>query len=114
MGSRRLLVVIKRVGNMAMHWFTLALILLSHQAYANGQCSEDFIKKTVDNGNIVMRSSGAVFEVMSGDNIDSMLWVPASNLLICSSVVPYQGKNYEVWTLINTDEGGKVSAFKLK
>lgn len=79
-----------------------------------GRCSDDFLRTNVNRGEMLITGSGAVFQVLAGDKIDAMLWLPATTLLLCSRNVSYKGKDYEVWTVINTDDNEKVDAFRLK
>jgi hypothetical protein len=78
-------------------------------------CDEDTLSEKSESGEILMMMSGAVFEVLPGDQIDSALWLPPEDVLICSSVVTMRGKQYVVYDIINTDEHGeKVGATRLR
>ena len=59
-----------------------------------------------------MTLSGRLFETLAGDSIDAMLWLPVSSLLVCGpNSFTYQGKNYDIYKIVNTDDGEKVDAF---
>lgn len=116
-----------RIWGMGKNWekprvekirWTLALvILLLTTGYASAQgrnCLDDFLSSKSDNGDILVTGTGAVFQVLAGDEIDAMLWLPSTRLLLCSKSVVYKGKAYELWTIINTDDSEKVDAFRLK
>ena len=58
---------------------------------------------------------GNIFKVLPGDNIDSMLWLPITDLKICGpNVIIHKGKNYQLFDIINKDDNEKVTAFKIK
>jgi len=56
------------------------------------QCSEDPIKSVTSDGEIIVMLSGAIFEVMAGDTIDSALWLPISDVMICERAMTSRGK----------------------
>lgn len=56
--------------------------------------------------------SGAVYEVMAGDNIDSALRLPAEEVTVCSRTLVYQGRSLLVFDIINKDENEKVGAIR--
>jgi hypothetical protein len=99
-----------------MPWLRLSLILLliTRSSYAQLQCIDDFLKSIDDDGKTVVTGSGMVFEVLYGDDINSMLWLPSSELIMCLSTTRHEGKGYEIWTLINISNSEKVEAFRLK
>jgi hypothetical protein len=49
-----------------------------------------------------------------GDNIDSMLWLPASDVMICVRSINVRGRNMIYYEIINTDEKEKVGAVLLR
>lgn len=51
--------------------------------------------------------SGAVYEVLPGDNINSALWLPPEDVLICEAPIMYQGRAVMIYDIINTEEGEK-------
>ena len=78
-------------------------------------CIDDSIREVSESGEIVMMLSGSVYEVLAGDEIDSMLWLPAEDVLICETTTSYQGRTYIFYQIINTAERGeKVSARGLR
>jgi len=56
------------------------------------QCGEDPIKSVTSDGGIIVMLSGAIFEVMAGDTIDSALWLPISDVMICGRAMTLRGK----------------------
>jgi len=54
------------------------------------------VRSKSDDGSILVMMSGAVYEVLPGDNIDSALWLPPEDVLICEAPIPYQGHNVMV------------------
>ena len=58
--------------------------------------------------------SGAVFEVMAGDTVDSALWLPVSAVMICQRALTVRGRAVSHYEIINLDDREKVSATKLR
>jgi hypothetical protein len=78
-------------------------------------CFDDSIRDVSQSGEVLVMLSGGVYEVLPGDEIDSALWLATDDVLICETSVPYKGKVYTIFEIINTDEQGeKVSARRLK
>jgi len=74
-------------------------------------CVEDSLSAN-NNGEFLTTLSGRLFETLAGDSIDAMLWLPVSSLLICGpNSFTYKGKNYDIYKIINTDDGETVDAF---
>lgn len=55
-----------------------------------------------DEGEIIKLEDGSLWEVMAGDTVDSMLWLPADDIVVCSG------------GLINTDDNQKISAHRIR
>jgi hypothetical protein len=85
----------------------------SPHAYAL-DCEEDTIREQADSGKLLVMMSGHVYEVLAGDEIDSMLWLPAEDVLICEKPFAYQGTTYLFYQVINKDEGESVDARLLR
>lgn len=77
-------------------------------------CLDDTVQSKTDDGSILVMMSGAVYEVLAGDNIDSALWLAPEDVLICEAPIPYQGRTVMTYDIINTDEGEKVGAQRLR
>jgi hypothetical protein len=70
-------------------------------------CEDDSLESVSDDGSILKMLSGQVFEVEAGDAIDTALWLPVDDVLVCE----IGGSAVEI---INTDENGeKASAQRL-
>ena len=83
---------------------------------ATGQardCVEDTIRRKSDDGSILVMMSGAVFEVLAGDTIDSSLWLALDDVLICEAPIVTRGKAFMIYDIINMSEHGKVGARRL-
>ncbi|MDC0093942.1 hypothetical protein OAI86_06415 [Alphaproteobacteria bacterium] len=92
---------------------TLYFIILSFTAFAS--CYEDTLMENKDSGQLLKTMMGSLFKVLPGDNIDSMLWLPITDLRICGpNLISHQGKNYQLFDIINKDDNEKVTAFKIK
>lgn len=77
-------------------------------------CDEDSIKSITDDGEIIVMLSGHVYQVLPGDDIDSMLWLPASDVMICIRSINDKGSNMIYYEIINTDDKEKVGAILLR
>lgn len=67
-----------------------AVLASSSPALAKN-CFDDSIRDVSQSGEVLVMLSGAVYEVMAGDEIDSALWLASDDVLICETSVPYQG-----------------------
>ncbi|AOJ11673.1 hypothetical protein WS62_24150 [Burkholderia sp. ABCPW 14] len=90
---------------------TLVALLASSPTYASS-CEDDDLQSKSNDGSYLFMLSGAVYEVLAGDVIDSSLWLPPSEVVICSRVVSYRGDKYTIYDIVNKDENEKVSAIK--
>jgi hypothetical protein len=77
-------------------------------------CLDDTVQSKSDDGSILVMMSGAVYEVLPGDNIDSALWLAPQDVPICEAPIVYQGRTVMIYDVINTDEGEKVGAHRLR
>jgi hypothetical protein len=91
----------------------LAIFLLTPSQVVAKNCFEDTLRKNAD-GEILITMSGMVFETLPGESFEAMLWLPVTELLICSETMVYEGKSYEVYEIINVDDGEKASAMRIK
>lgn len=78
----------------------LGAIVLTNSSYA--RCEKDWIKSKSSDGSVIVLSMGSVWEIDSMDRIDSMLWLPVDDVLVCD-------EGY----IINTGSGEKVGARQL-
>ncbi|MDX9834326.1 MAG: hypothetical protein RBT36_03830 [Desulfobulbus sp.] len=61
-----------------------------------------WIESVTSDGRIVILEDGSVWEVDPIDRIDSMLWLPVSEIVACDD------------KLINTDDGETVDALRIR
>lgn len=61
-----------------------------------------WIQSIAGNGEIIKLEDGSIWQVDGIDKVTSSIWLPISNITICGS------------SLINTDDGEKVGAKKIK
>lgn len=72
-------------------------------AHAYGSCeSGHWIKSVIDDGKIIQLEDGSLWEVSDIDTVDSALWLPISNIVICDD------------KLINTDDNEAVEATRIQ
>lgn len=64
--------------------------------------SGHWIKSKSSDGSVVVLEDNSVWEIDSIDRIDSTLWLPIENIVVCDD------------ELINSDTGDKVSATPLR
>jgi len=98
---------------------SLSIALVSRRSSQGRQeksnCYETILKSNSNSGEILITIEGHVYEVLPGDNIDSMLWLPSSDLLICGpNPFSHKGKTFQFWDVVNTDDGEKVTAQRIK
>jgi hypothetical protein len=77
-------------------------------------CDDDSIKSVTDDGDIIVMLSGHVYQVLPGDTIDAMLWLPASDVMICARSISVRERNMIYYEIINTDDKEKVGAILLR
>lgn len=62
-------------------------------------CDDDSISSVSADGSIIVTISGSVFQVDLVDQVSTMLWLPADNVLTCNDT-----------KMINVDEDGEHAA----
>ena len=78
-------------------------------------CSKDAIRSVSASGAVVVMLSGAVFQVLPGDEIDAALWLPVSDVLVCERGHNVQRRTMHYFEIVNLGEDGeKVGATKLR
>jgi len=81
----------------------IGLIGIMSFGLARADCEEGhWVKSVTDDGELVVLEDGSVWQVDPVDAIDSMLWLPTTEIVACDGM------------LINVDDGEKVSARRLK
>ncbi len=69
-------------------WVRLGLAFLLVLAFsvpaAAQSCEDDSIESVSSDGAIIVMMSGAVFRVDAGDQVDTALWLPVEDVLICN------------------------------
>ena len=69
----------------------------------SGGCEDGhWIQSIAANGKIIELEDGSIWQVDDVDTVTSSIWLPVSNVTICGSY------------LINTDDGKKINATRLK
>jgi hypothetical protein len=66
-----------------------------------------WIQKNVESGKYIILEDGSIWEIDPLEKIDSMLWLPISEITVIESSSGSPGFNY---LLINTDDGGEAHA----
>lgn len=74
----------------------------ANRSSTSGCTEEHWISSVMGDGKLINLEDGSKWEVDSVDTVDSMLWLPTEGILICGE------------RLINTDNGEKVGAKRLK
>jgi hypothetical protein len=77
-----------------------SLMLLCTDVYACD--SGHWIDAVIDDGSIVKLEDGTVWEVASYDRVDSALWLPTTDIVVCDD------------KLINTEDNESVDAKQLR
>jgi hypothetical protein len=69
---------------------------------SSGCESQHWVESVSDNGQIIQLEDGSIWEVDTGDAIDSALWLPTTDIVACED------------KLINTDDNETVSAIRIR
>jgi hypothetical protein len=78
-------------------------------------CTDDSISSVSSEGDIIKMLSGSVWEIDDVDQVDSQLWLPTEDVLICSETLADKGKAVTMYTIIDTDsDNEKVGAQRLR
>ncbi|NID06834.1 hypothetical protein HBF26_18250 [Luteibacter jiangsuensis] len=78
----------------------LALVVLPNRASA---CDSGYwVQSVADDGGIIVLNDGTIWEVSSIDKIDSALWLPMTEVVVCDD------------KLINVDDNETVEATRIK
>lgn len=78
------------------------------------ECEDDTLDKVAADGEILVMLSGAVYRVLPGDTIDSALWLPPADVIICEKKITVKGKGMLYYEIINVDDREKVGATRLR
>ncbi|HTT84073.1 MAG TPA: hypothetical protein VMF67_11370 [Rhizomicrobium sp.] len=83
-------------------------------AAQDDSCAQDTISSVSSDGRILTMVTGDAYEVLAGQEVESILWLPESDVSICAPVVPTGASAAMLYEIVNTDEHGKkVLARKL-
>ena len=78
----------------------------------SSNCQNDTLSKNSD-GEILVLSSGGVFEPLAGDKITAKLWLPQSELLLCGpNYFSFKGRDYQLFDVTNVSDGETVTAIQ--
>jgi hypothetical protein len=91
----------------------IALLFWFNVSYS-ANCKHDTLWTVSSDGQILIMLSGEVYEVLPGDEIDSQLWLPPSEVIICNKTLKVKGKLWKYYEIINLDEKEKVGAIRIK
>ncbi|MFV9683819.1 hypothetical protein ACNFD4_14145 [Pseudomonas sp. NY15367] len=84
-------------------YFSAVLTALAFSIGSAAACEDGhWIESVSSDGRIVILEDGSVWEVDAVDRIDSMLWLPVSEIVACDD------------KLINTDDGETVDAVRIR
>jgi outer membrane biosynthesis protein TonB len=68
-------------------------------------CDDDSLESVSDDGSILKMFSGQVFEIEAGDTIDTALWLPVDDVIVCEI-------GESAFEIINTDENREKASAK--
>ena len=72
-----------------------------------GVGEKHWIRQNIERGSFILLEDGSLWQVSRLDRIDAALWLRLTNVLVVRNEYGYSGFDY---TLINTDDGEKVTA----
>jgi len=79
-----------------------AILLISSVAKAAACESGHWVESVMDDGSIVKLEDGTLWQVSAGDTVDSALWLPTTEIVVCDD------------KLINTEDNETVEAKQIK
>jgi hypothetical protein len=90
--------------------FLLAIILLviTISTVAEADCWDDSLNQV--NKDILRMASGAVYQVVPRDAINSVFWLPLTSATVCDSIVDVGGALMTYYQIFNRDTGASVWA----
>jgi hypothetical protein len=90
--------------------FLLAIILLviTMSTVSEADCWDDSLNQV--NRDILVMDSGAVYQVVPSDVINSVFWLPLTNATVCDSLVDVGGELMTYYRIFNRDTGVSVWA----
>jgi hypothetical protein len=90
--------------------FLLAIILLviTISTVAEADCWDDSLNQV--NKDILRMASGAVYQVVPRDVMNSVFWLPLTNATVCDSIVDVGGELMTYYQIFNRDTGASVWA----
>jgi hypothetical protein len=81
----------------------LSLVAISVIGNVYADCETDYIKSKASDGSVLILGSGSVWEIDSIDRIDSALWLPMDDVIVCDDD-----------SIIHKDDGEKVGAKQVR
>ena len=90
--------------------FLVAVILLviTISTVAEADCWDDSLNQV--NKDILRMASGAVYQVVPRDVMNSVFWLPLTNATVCDSIVDVGGELMTYYQIFNRDTGASVWA----
>ncbi|MBF0132836.1 MAG: hypothetical protein HQL75_09665 [Magnetococcales bacterium] len=81
----------------------VAIFMVCESGISYGACEVGhWVSEKIGSGEIIRLEDGSLWEIDSIDRIDTSLWLPTDNIIICDD------------QLINSDSGDKVGATPLR
>ncbi|MDQ0010547.1 hypothetical protein J2T07_002737 [Luteibacter jiangsuensis] len=85
------------------YWRIIVIITLGATSVEALACESGYwVRSVTDDGGIIVLNDGTIWEVSSLDRIDSSLWLPMTEIVVCDD------------KLINTDDNETVEATRIK
>ena len=88
--------------------FASILLVITLSTVAEADCWDDSLKR-VDQ-DILGMASGAVYQVVPRDAINSAFWLPLTSATVCDSIVDTGGELMTYYQIFNRDTGASVWA----
>ncbi len=86
----------------------VSVCALSIETSAAEQCTQDIIEDLSMSGDVLITPAGGVYKVLLGDEVRSMLWLPASRVRICVMSISVRGKYMTMYQIFNLDNPQSV------
>lgn len=93
-------------------WLIAGWVVSCAQPVMAMVCDKDSLQEKSENGSVIITLSGHIYKVLGGE-IDVALWLPAEDILVCQTSVPYNGKSYDIYEIYNLDQRGERADARL-
>jgi hypothetical protein len=89
-------------------FLAIILLVITMSTVSEADCWDDSLNQV--NKDILRMASGAVYQVVPSDVMNSVFWLPLTNATVCDSTVDVGGELMTYYQIFNRDTGASVWA----